>query len=70
MPDWLHTLYDAGMNDVDITSMISIGVAQSMQFALKQHDVFMMQKLLSWTKTADDCMNSCIEEALRNNARD
>lgn len=64
MPDWLHVLYDAGMNDVDITSMISIGVAQSMQFAVKDHDVFMMTKLLEWSKVADKCMFNCIDEAV------
>lgn len=64
MPDWLHVLYDAGMSDVDITSMVSIGVAQSMQFALKDHDVYMMTKLLEWSKVADKCMYTCIDEAV------
>lgn len=64
MPEWLHNLYDEGMNDVDITSMIAIGVSQSMNFALKQRDVFMMTKLLKWSQTADKCMNACIKEAL------
>lgn len=65
MPEWLHELYDEGMSDVDITSMIAIGVSQSMKFALDQRDVFMMTKLLNWSKTADRCMNACIEEALK-----
>mgnify|MGYP006908834909 CR=1 FL=1 len=64
MPDWLHVLYDAGMSDVDITSMVSIGVAQSMQFALKDHDVYMMTKLLEWSKVVDKCMYTCIDEAV------
>ena len=64
MPEWLHTLYDAGMTDVDITSMIALGVAQSMRFALQDRDVFMMTKLLEWSPIADKCMYDSIDKSL------
>ena len=64
MPEWLHTLYDAGMDDVDIAAMISIGVAQSLKFAYQERNADMMLKLVEWSKITDKCFCDSIDEAV------
>lgn len=62
MPEWLHILYDAGLDDVDITSMIAIGVNRSILLAIKQHDWEILSRLQYWEKIADKCIDNCINE--------
>ena len=63
MPEWLHILYDAGLDDVDITSMIAIGITRSILFAIEQDDWEMVSKLQYWEKIADKCIDECLKEA-------
>ena len=63
MPEWLHILYDAGLDDVDITSMIAIGVTRSILFAIEQDDWETVSRLQYWEKIARKCVDNCLHEA-------
>lgn len=63
MKEWLHLLYDVGMDDIAITAMISIGINKSLSLAVEQDDLELLPKLLEWARIAEQSFYNCIKEA-------
>ena len=54
MSDLLHALYDAGMNDIDIIAMISIGINRAIILAIQQDDKYLIPQLRKWASIAEE----------------